>query len=366
MGAEKSRLPKKPVSALSVILLILMAVIILFLVLVQNVESLKDYFGSTTFKIVFDAALVLCLALFAAYIFSRSMEYHRSLEEMVKKLERGNALLKALNDIQARANSSLDAQGLLEEALGAVMPLLSSIGNIYLLEGDTPFLAPRASYGTMTPLEDMPSFAVGEGIVGRVARTGTPIEDRGGGEGGGLFRYAVPIRAGNKFMGVLLAGTAAGPYDEEAKTLLDAVSDVLGNSLTNAKLYDLTRRALDATRRSQGYLEGFINQAPMGIVLVDEKGSVMVANREAISLLASKHGELLGRTVGDLQVVAEGGVRELARALSTCVSSGQTVKVSLSAPASGRYAAVNADVFPLRREKGEVIGAAATLRPAGA
>ncbi len=366
MGTKGRQQAKRPVSVLSVILLFIMALIIIFLVLMQNVESLKDYFGSTTFKVIFDGALVLCLALFAAYIFSRSVEYHRNLEEMVKKLERGNALLKALNDIQARATASLDAEGLLEEALDTVMPLLSSLGTIYLLDDENSLLVPRVSHGSDARLEDMPSFAIGEGIVGKVAASGAPLEDRGGGEGArGLFRYAVPIRAASKFMGVMLAGTTAGPYDEEAKTFLNAVSDVLGNALTNAKLYDLTRRALETTRRSQGYLEGFVSEAPMGIVLVDEKGAVMVANREALVMLGVRQGELQGRTVSELQMLAEGGLKELSRALNACISAGQCGRIALPDPGAGSHATVIADVFPLRHGKKEATGAAATLRRAG-
>lgn len=364
MRAEEGPAAKRPVSVLSLILLVLMVVVIIFLVLMQNLESLKDYFGSATFKIIFDIALVLCLALFAAYIFARGMEYHRSLEAMVTQLERGNAQLRVLNEIQAKANSSLDAQELLGAALASVMPVISSLGTIYLLDDATSLLAPRASHGTETPLEEMPSFAAGEGIVGKVAETGSPIEDRGGGEGGrGLSRYAVPIWAGSKFVGVMVAGTAAGPYGEEEKTLLHAVSDVLGNSLTNARLYDLTRRALNATKRTQAYLEGFVNEAPMGIVLTDEKGSVLVVNREAEEMLGVRAKDLLGRTASELQVEMGGEVGELARELRGCVSSGRAGRIRISAP--GPVADVYADVFPLRLDRGGTIGAAATLRRSG-
>ena len=289
---------RQPVSIFSLILLFLMILVIVFLLLVQNVDRFSDFFGNTTFKIIFDVALVLGLVLFAAYIFTRSAEYNKNLEAMVDRLQNSNLLLQVLNDIQARANANLDAQGLLEESLEAVMPLTSSMGTVYMIDEETSRLVPRARYGTDTPLHDLPDFAVGEGIVGMVAQSGQPIEDAGG-EGpaaaSGLIRYALPINAGNRLVGVMIAGTTKGSYTDEEKTMLHAVAEVLGNSLTNAKLYNLTRRALDTTKKTQGYLESFIREARMGVMVLDERGAVMIINQEAERYLGIQQSDIMGR-----------------------------------------------------------------------
>jgi len=360
-GTETDR---KPVSIFSLILLILMIVVIIFLVLVQNVDRFSDFFGNTTFKIIFDVALVLGLALFAAYIFTRSADYNKRLESMVDRLQKSNMLLSVLNDIQSSANANLDAQGLLEASLEAVMPLTSSLGTIYILDEDTGRLEPRARYGTQTPLQELPAFGVGEGIVGMVAQTGEAIEDAGG-EGSsqrpGMVRYALPVKAGNRVMGVMVAGTTKGSYSEEEKTLLQAVSEVLGNSLTNAKLYNLTRRALDTTKKTQGYLESFINEARMGVMVLDERGTVMIVNQEAERFLGAEHKDLMGHSAAEVLRSLDVRGQQLAQGFQGCFRERQGFHYTQPVYDDPATQTVLINVFPLFREKGELIGAAATI-----
>jgi len=363
-SVEKER---RPVSIFSLILLILMIVVILFLVLVQNVDRFSEFFGSTTFKIIFDIALVLGLALFAAYIFTRSADYNKKLEAMVDRLQKSNMLLQVLNRIQASANANLDAQGLLEDSLESVMPLTSSLGSIYIMDEESGRLMPRARYGTDTPLEELPDFAVGEGIVGMVAQSGEPVEDTGG-EGTsrhtGMVRYALPIKAGNRVTGVMVAGTTKGSYSDEEKTLLQAVSEILGNSLTNAKLYNLTRRALDTTKKTQGYLESFINEARMGVMVLDERGMVMIVNQEAERFLGAQQADLLGHSGIEVLRDMDTHGHQLAQGFQSCFRERQGIQYTQPVFDDPGTQTVLVNVFPLFREKGELIGAAATINRA--
>ncbi|RJP31231.1 MAG: PAS domain-containing protein [Actinobacteria bacterium] len=354
----------KPVSIFSLILLILMIIVILFLVLVQNVDRFSSFFGSTTFKIIFDVALVIGLGLFIAYIFTRSAEYNKKLEAMVDRLQKSNMLLQVLNDIQSSANANLDAQGLLEASLEAAMPLTSSLGTIYILDEDSGRLEPRARYGTETPLQELPDFGVGEGIVGMVARNGEPIEDSGGegvAHGAGMVRYALPIKAGSRVMGVMVAGTTKGQYSHEEKTLLQAVSEVLGNSLTNAKLYNLTRRALDTTKKTQGYLESFIHEARMGVMVLDERGTVMIINQEAERFLGAQQKDLLGHSAIEVLRGMDTRGQQLAQGFQGCFREKQGYQYTQPVYDDPATQTVLVNVFPLFREGGELIGAAATI-----
>ncbi len=350
-------------SVFSIVLLVLMALVIIFLLLVQNVDSFSDFFGGTTFKIIFDVALIAGLVLFAAYLFSRSAEYNRRLEAIVERLQKSNQLLQVLNDIQTSANTNLDAQGLLETSLETVIPLTASFGTIYILDEDNSRFVPRARYGTDTPLRDMPDFGVGEGIVGMVAQSGIPVEDRGAwtDRAAGVARYAVPIKSGNRMMGVMLAGTTKGSYSEEEKTLLQAVSEVLGNSLTSNRLYSLTRRALDTTRKTQGYLESFIHEAHMGVLVLDDRGAVMIVNQEAERFLGAEQKDILGRNAIDaLSALGDKG-EHLARCFQDCYRDRQGAEFSQPVYDDPALQTVLVSVFPLFRGKGELIGAAATI-----
>lgn len=363
MGVSGKENESKPVSVFSLILLVLMVVVIVFLVLVQNIDQFSEFFGGTAFKIIFDVALILGVSLFAVYIFTRSSEYNRRLEAMVRRLQKSNMLLQTLNGIQEYANASLDAQGLLEGSLEAVMPLTSSLGTIYILDDETSRFKPRARYGTDTPLSEMPDFGAGEGIVGMVAQQGEPVEDTGEGppRGTGMVRYAHPIKSANRVVGVMVAGTAKGGYAEEEKTLFQAVSEVLGNSLTNARLYSLTRRALETTRKSQGYLESFVHEAHMGVVVLDEQGTVMIVNREAEEFLGAQRRDLLGGN--GTEVFESLGVpgRRMSEGFRDCYR--EQRRTQFEQPVYDNPAAqiMTVNIFPLFREKGEMIGAAATI-----
>jgi len=362
MRQKKTVSNDRPVSVFSLVLLILMIVVIIFLVLVQNVDSFSEFFGGTTFKIIFDIAIVAGLVLFAAYLFTRSSEYNRRLESMVDRLQKSNMLLEVLNSIQENANTNLDAQDLLERSLEAVMPLTSSLGTIYILDEDSSRLEPRARYGTDTPLRDLPDFAIGEGIVGMVAQSGEPIEDKGeGSRRSGMVRYALPIKSGNRVVGVIVAGTTKGMYSEEEKTLLQAVSEVLGNSLTNAKLYNLTRRALETTRKTQGYLESFIHEARMGVLVLDERGAVMIVNQEAGTYLGAEKNDLQGRNA--LEALDALGARgqDMARGFRECYREKQSSHYTQPVYDDTTMQTAVVNIFPLFREGGELIGAAATI-----
>lgn len=356
---------KGPISIFSILLLFLIIVVFAFLILIQNVDRFSDYFGGTTSKIITAVALLVLIGLFAAYIIQRGLEYRKNLEHMVERLQKSNDLLQVLNNIQSTANATLDAQVLLEQVLDEVMPITSSLGTIYLINEETARLRPQASYGTDAPLAELPDFPIGEGMVGQVAQSGEPLMDKAAaGQGGGspaMIRLALPIKAGNKVMGVLITGTNKGDYSEEEVTLLHAVTEVLGNSLTNAKLYDITRRALDASKRSQQYMDSFVHEAKIGVLILDGRGVVMITNSEAEQYLHMETKDLLGKNVFEsLENLGPRG-QHLAQAFKTALEekTGARFKHTLDEEPSRPYITVSA--FPLFNKQGEVTGAASTF-----
>lgn len=356
---------KGPVTTFSIILLLLMMVVTVFLVLVQNVDRFSEFFGSTTLRIITDIALVCFIGLFAAYLLIRGREYRKNLEGLIERLQKSNQLLQVLNTIQSTANSTLDVPRLLEEALEAVMPLTSSLGTIYLYDEEEAMLKPWACCGTGTPLQELPSFSPGEGIVGKVAQAGEPLVDDG--KSGSttretnMNRIALPIKAGNKVMGVLLAGKASGSYSDEERTLLHAVSEVLGNSLTNAKLYDLTRRALDTSKKTQRYMEGFIHEAKIGVLVLDNRGIVMVSNREAERYLALESKDLLGQNIFEVLARLDRKGQQLAEGFRSSFKDRLGLQFTHTLEEDPSRPAIRVNVFPLFAGEDELIGAAATF-----
>lgn len=355
-GREELR---RPVSLLSIILLFLIIAVTVFLVIIQNVDRFSDFFGSTTLRIMTDLGLLAFILLFAAYIFTRNSAYHRRLESLVHRLRKSNQLLQALNTVQSKANSTLDMDELLETAVSEVMPLVSSIGIVYLLDEEKGLLVPQATYGIDSPVEKLPGFPMGEGIVGKAAQSRRIIVDQSsaGGEPSAITaRMAVPISAGNKLMGVMVAGKRDGGFPEEEQTLMHAICEVLGNSLTNAKLYQITRRALDMSRKNLAYLESFINAASAGIVIVDEVGNVFLVNREAENLLGLSRKEMVGKNLRNFFGGEHGPRKRMAENLEECLKGGNRMQWRENGDEGVPPCTI--DLFPISREEGKVMGAA--------
>ncbi len=356
-------------SRTSILLLTLMAVTVALLIAVQNIGSLADYFGGTTSKIITDVALLLLLALYACYVFIRSARSRRELEAMVERLQRSNLILKILNSIQSSANSTLDVQKLLEISLDAVMPLTSSRGAIYLLDESGSRLKAAASHGMSVLLRDMPEFSLGEGAIGKVAASGEPLEKMvGAPQARGKnprdraeTRIFLPIKAGNKMVGVLCSSTAKGPYTEEERTMLHAVAEVLGNSLTNAKLYGITRRALDTTRKTQSYLESFVREAGIGVLILDEEGKILIANGGAETFLRIPLNDIKGCRATDLLTSLGPRGQALAQGFEACYTSKQGAHFMQQIDEDPLRPAAHVSTFPLFGGKGELIGSAATI-----
>ena len=358
---ESTKSKSSPVGVFSIALLVLMLLATVFLILVQNVDQFSQYFGGTLAKIATDVALVAFVAIFAGYIFVRAGQYHKKLEMMLEKVQKSNMRLQVLNEIQSSANVDMDADRLLRESLDSAMPLTSAMGTIYLLDESSSKLKARASYGMDIGLDKIPEYDVGEGIAGKAAAYAETIEDQSATQDAVMARIAIPIKAGNKVSGVLMAATRKGSYSEEEKTLLHAVSEVLGNSLVNARLYDITRRALDNSRRTQNYLESFILEAKMGVLVVDANGMVLIANREAERYLNLQARDILGKDAFETLNSIGGRGNLLTQAFKSCFANHLGAQFADSMNDNHETIVLTVNVFPLFDGKQELIGAAATV-----
>ena len=157
----------------------------------------------------------------------------------------------------------------------------------------------------------------------------------------------------------MVVGTPRGAYSPEEKTLLHAVSEVVGKSLTNAKLYSLTRRALDATRKTQGYLESFVLSTRMGVLVLDEVGVAMIVNQEAEDFLGTPSEAILRRNA--LEALGNMGERgeALLRGFEACFREKRGFQYTQAM--GDQIPPMLVNVFPLFREGSELIGAAATF-----
>jgi len=362
---------RAPVRASSVIILSLMLMVIIFLILMQNIDIFSEYFGSTIYKIIFDAALVTLVILLLVYFLLRNSSYHKELEEMVRRLEASNLLLQVLNNIQSSANATLDSVKFLQESLQTVMARLSSQGVIYMLDEETSRLKPCIFYGEDINSDNLRDYEMGEGIIGQVAQSGKAVDaefalpqegkrTRNFDENSGSY-MALPIRTGNKVVGVLFVESARKVLTPEEATLLAAVSEVMGNSLTNSKLYDITKRALDNSRKIQAYMESFIMDLRIGVMVIDDIGTVLITNKGAQNYLQLQANEILKKNIH--QVLDSSGWRghRLLQGFQSCLTEKRGIQYSHPLEDDPSSLAMEVNIFPIFKGKDELTGAAATF-----
>ncbi|MHC1579302.1 MAG: ATP-binding protein, partial [Candidatus Alkanophagales archaeon] len=118
----------------------------------------------------------------------------------------------------------------------------------------------------------------------------------------GLKSYlTVPIRMGDEVIGVLgIATTEYREFDESELRLLSALTDIAAYAITRAALLE----ELAAVRAS--YRELFENAAEP-IIVLDDAGRILEANRRALEAFGCSREALLGRSVLDLVLEEDRG-----------------------------------------------------------
>ena len=174
-------------------------------------------------------------------------------------------VLRAVSDAVSR---SLDLHEVVQRSLAALthvtgheiasLHLISADGNTMLLRGDRGLSDELRRVNLELPL--------GEGMIGRVALTGTArrVDDaskaedllpaaRAAVECDGIRGFvSVPIRARHRILGTLSLGRQTEDrFTDEEVALLECVADQIGLALDNARLYGEINRQLDDLRRAQ-------------------------------------------------------------------------------------------------------------------
>lgn len=178
-----------------------------------------------------------------------AVENARLLEALQRRLD----TLSVFNDLSRSVARKLELDEVLQTVVEATARLVDCTGSVVFLQGVEagPYVA-RAAHGHDLRVLQQLTFAVGQGLVGTVARTGMPLSVADG-EGDAAASYVqggatalVPLSVGEQVVGVLAAdrpreGTFA-PADVAA---LAALADQVAVAVQNSRLYD------EAVRRTR-------------------------------------------------------------------------------------------------------------------
>lgn len=192
------------------------------------------------------------------------------LEETLFQLERSNEKLKRkvsaqelLMEAAHRLGATLEKDSVLERLVSLVREkLMLPKFMIFLMEGpnkDKQWLRIRSSYGFLDYQQDNEKIALGEGIVGVVAQTGSPLlisnldaqsqaillyqnhPKKHFNTEGLVSLLAIPILHKGKVIGVFLLGNhKIGAFDTDDVTLMSALAAQTALAIVNAELYEKT------------------------------------------------------------------------------------------------------------------------------
>lgn len=254
-------------------------------------------------------------------------EIMRTRNAMLARLTTYTHELAALFAISRAVAQSLVLDEVLELALDETLAALGvEAGGILLLETDGETLTLRAHRGLSEQfLEAVRSISVGEGLSGRAVVAKEPqmldVSDYPSKrlapfivQEGFQSLASAPLLSKGRALGVLTLGTRRRQaFSSREVALLGAIGQQVGVAVENAQLYELLAA-------EQQRLETLVEQLPVGVILLDIEGRILLANpvaREYLPLLTDATvGEILTR-LGDLvltellQARAGGWIRDV-------------------------------------------------------
>ncbi len=268
----------------------------------------------------------------------------RVLQTGAFQLEQQRWIKSSLAELTSDIQHSPDFPELARALLNRVSPLLKAgHGAFYLLEEERLNLI--ATYGLRERKALGASFAVGESLVGQCARERNPITlmnlppdyvtiSSSLGEAPPRCIALLPILSRERLWGVL-EFASFHPFGPGETALLDALTpvlamtmEVLEGDLESRQLLVATQEqarrmeiqagelaeqkaALDARTlelsQTQAWFHSIIESAPDGLVVLNESGTILLANERAESLFLYDRGEFVGLPFSTL---IEGELRE--------------------------------------------------------
>jgi two-component system, NarL family, sensor histidine kinase DevS len=202
-----------------------------------------------------DERVIETLAAYAAVAISNARLYHDVLEQEHELTNRSEDMA-LLNDVAAALTVSLDLNEILDSTLTRVIAYLGvEAGEIFLRQDGSPELHLAMHRGEAAEeFWTKDRFQPGEGFIGIVANTGTPLITENLGEECNFLRKAVvaagfksmisvPLAARGAVVGVMNVATRhKRSFSEREVRLLMAIGSWAGITIENALLHSQARR----------------------------------------------------------------------------------------------------------------------------
>jgi PAS domain S-box-containing protein len=223
--------------------------------------------------------------------------------QVEQNLRRRNRELAVLNRISLIFTSSLDQSQVLKTVLDEVRNVLGvAASSIWLTEPDGEHMICRQVTGPGAEIVRGWRLAVGEGVVGWVARHGESlivsdlrtdrrhfpgVDEETGVELRSLL--GVPLQIQGRTIGVIqVLDITANRFQPSDLALVESLASSAAIAIENAQLY----RETDQLR---AFNQGIVQSIQEGILLEDEQGLITFVNPKACELLGYEREALIGK-----------------------------------------------------------------------
>jgi PAS domain S-box-containing protein len=253
-----------------------------------------------------------------SYIAERTAEWRAANEQLERQvaerrraeeaLRRRNYELALLNRSAQAFNSTLDLDQILMTVLEEVRHLLDVSGcSIWLVDPERGVLVARQVTGLRRDVVQGWRLAVGEGLAGWVAQSGSSLIVDDTRTDARHFRdvdlqarlelrsiLSLPLEVKDTVVGVLqVLDERPNRFDSTDLMLLEPLAASAAIAIENARLYQ-------ETERLRAFNENIVQSMEEGILLEDEERRITFANRRAADLLGCSPAALVGRNLRDI------------------------------------------------------------------
>jgi len=244
--------------------------------------------------------------------------------DSLRKERKRRAYLAALNQTSDVISQSLELKEVLKSSISDVMGVIKVDAALAFLVDERAAKLDLVAYRGVSEnfARNVDRLEIGEGLNGRVARTGEPMLVRDASTDPRLTRMVVreegiksmlivPLRSKGKIMGTLCVVVHSyRQFKQDEVELLTAIGNQIGVAIENARLYEEAREVAERLRISEERYRQLFENAHDAIWIHDLDGKIIAANRSFLDLVGYSFGEL--RKIRASQLMAEGCAESLA------------------------------------------------------
>lgn len=297
------------------------------------------------------------------------------LERRVQAQEKEKQQLKALQEVGAIVNSTLDLDQVLTTVMDSIIQLTQSERSLLLLtDEETGELDVKVYRNMDQETIQKSSFDISRSIVSSVFESGEPVvtmnaqSDPRFAAQESIISYnlrsilCVPLKSKDTIIGVIYADNrvASGIFGDTDRDLLAAFANQAAVAIENARLFEQIRAHLDEITEMRDLMNNVFESIASGVITIDEEERISLYNRAAERILGVPANSVLEQTYRHLIDTLQLPVEPL---IETVKQDGGTQSKEVDVVIRKRpgVTTLNLTLSPLRDIQQEMLGVAMVL-----